>query len=240
DKFPVIDEVYVNDKKIKAELDTGHSGVLALTAAAIKRLCFEGEAQAAEPGTSEGALGRSVNRKGKLKTLTVGSVTIDSPTVSFRAAGSGLDEAPFDGLLGNDFFKDFVVTFDYRSMMVMLEATSQSNTRVIDSLPAPDDKEISKIRTGNQWHNPYAIVTADGYELILHGQPRDQKLLNLDELEEALLKLPLQRWPLGRVVAVQEAGLRDPADTATIAAHSGALMRMLKSHKLRADQWPSG
>jgi Predicted aspartyl protease len=121
DKFPVIDEVYVNDKKIKAELDTGHSGVLALTAAAIKRLGFEAEAQAAEPGTSEGALGRSVNRKGKLKTLRVGTVTIDSPTVSFRAADSGLDEAPFEGLLGNDFFKDFVVTFDYRSMMVIFE-----------------------------------------------------------------------------------------------------------------------
>ncbi len=121
DKFPVIDEVYVNGKQIKAELDTGHSGMLALTAAAIKRLGLEAEAEAAEPETSEGALGTSVNRKGKLKTLTVGSVTIDSPTVSFRTAGSGLDEAPFDGLLGNDFFKDFIVTFDYRTMMVMLE-----------------------------------------------------------------------------------------------------------------------
>ena len=121
DKFPVIDDVYVNGKKIKAELDTGHSGVLALTAAAIKRLALEAEAQACEPETSEGALGTSVNRKCKLKTLTVGTVTVDSPSVSFRAPNSGLDEAPFDGLLGNDFFKDFVVTFDYRSMTVTFE-----------------------------------------------------------------------------------------------------------------------
>ena len=121
DKFPVIDEVYVNGKKIKAELDSGHSGVLALTAAAIKRLGLEAEAQAAEPETSEGALGTSVNRKGKLKTLTVGSVTVDAPIVSFRAPNSGLDEAPFEGLLGNDFFKDFVVTFDYHNMIVTFE-----------------------------------------------------------------------------------------------------------------------
>jgi predicted aspartyl protease len=121
DKFPVIDQVYVNGKRIKAELDTGHSGVLALTAAAITRLGFEAEALAAAPETSEGALGTSVNRKGKLRTLSVGTVTIDSPTVSFRAPNSGLDEAPFEGLLGNDFFRDFVVTFDYRSMMVMFE-----------------------------------------------------------------------------------------------------------------------
>ena len=121
DKFPVIDDVYVNGKKIRAELDTGHSGVLALTAAATKRLGLDATAQAAEPETSEGALGTSVNRKGKLRTLTVGTVTIDSPTVSFRAPNSGLDEAPFDGLLGNDFFKDFVVTFDYRNMIVTFE-----------------------------------------------------------------------------------------------------------------------
>jgi len=121
DKFPVIDDVYVNGKKIRAELDTGHSGVLALTAATIKRLGLEAEAEGCEPETSEGALGTSVNRKCKLKILTVGTITVDSPTVSFRAPNSGLDEAPFEGLLGNDFFKDFVVTYDYRSMTVAFE-----------------------------------------------------------------------------------------------------------------------
>ena len=100
DNFPVIDEVYVNGKKVRAELDTGHSGVLALTAAAIKRLGLEAEAQAGEPETSEGALGTSVNRRGRVKTLTVGAVTIDSRQVSFRAPNSGLDQAPFEGLLG--------------------------------------------------------------------------------------------------------------------------------------------
>ena len=121
DKFPIIDDVMINGKKIKAELDTGHSGVLALTSAAIKRLGLEAEAEDCEAETSEGALGTSVNRKCKLKTLTVGTFTIESPSVSLRAPNSGLDQAPFEGLLGNDFFKDFVVTFDYRSMTLTLE-----------------------------------------------------------------------------------------------------------------------
>jgi predicted aspartyl protease len=121
DKFPIIDDVFVNGKKIKAELDTGHSGVLAVTAAAIKQFGLDAEAQNCEEETSEGALGTSVNRKCKLKTLTVGTLTIESPSVSFRASNSGLDQAPFDGLLGNDFFKDFVVTFDYRRMTVTFE-----------------------------------------------------------------------------------------------------------------------
>jgi len=121
DRFPIVDDVTVNGKKIKAELDTGHSGVLALTAAASKRLGLEAEAEGCEAETSEGALGTSVNRKCKLKQLTVGLIVIDSPIVSFRAPNSGLDQAPFEGLLGNDFFKDFVVTVDYRSMTVTFE-----------------------------------------------------------------------------------------------------------------------
>ena len=121
DRFPIIDDVTVNGKKIKVELDTGHSGVLAVTATTIKRLGLEAEAEGCEVETSEGALGTSVNRKCKLKRLTVGTITVDSPSVSFRAPNSGLDQAPFEGLLGNDFFKDFVVTFDYRSMTVTFE-----------------------------------------------------------------------------------------------------------------------
>ena len=121
DKFPIIDDVTVNGKKIKAELDTGHSGVLAVTATTIKRLGLEEEAEGCVAETSEGALGTSVNRKCKLERLTVGTITVDSPSVSFRAPNSGLDQAPFEGLLGNDFFKDFVVTFDYRSMTVTFE-----------------------------------------------------------------------------------------------------------------------
>lgn len=120
DKFPIIDEVYVDGKKVKVELDTGHSGVVGLTAAAIKRLGLEAEAERGEPATSEGALGTSVNRKGKFKTLTVGSITIESPTVTFFPA-SALDNAPFDGMLGNDFFKNFVVTFDYGRSEVVFE-----------------------------------------------------------------------------------------------------------------------
>ena len=115
----------------------------------------------------------------------------------------------------------------------------QKDTCVIDSLPALDDQEIRKIRTGDEWHNPYVIVHRDGYELILHDQPRHYLHLSLDDLEQALLKMSLERWPLGKVVAVQESGLRSPGDEANIASNIKALKRMLESHKLRVDLWPS-
>ena len=121
------------------------------------------------------------------------------------------------------------------------QTQSRKDTWVIDSLPAPDDDEIRKIRTADQWHNPFIIVHGDGYELILRDQPRSQVLLNVNELEHSLLKMPLERWPLGRVVAVSESGLRSPGDDAKIASNLKTLKRMLESHKLRiVDQWPSG
>src|SRR5436190_14433909 len=119
------------------------------------------------------------------------------------------------------------------------QTKSQKDTCVIDSLPAPDDQEIRKIRTGDEWHNPYVIVHRDGYELILHDQPRRDLHLSLDDLEQSLLKMPLERWPLGKVVAVQESGLRSPGDDANIASNLKVLKRMLESHKLRVDLWPS-
>ena len=119
------------------------------------------------------------------------------------------------------------------------QTKSQRDTRVIDSLPVPNDEEIRKIQTADQWHNPYVIVHRDGYELILHDQPRTQELLNLDEVERTLLKIPHERWPLGKVVAVQENVLRSPGDDTKIASNLKALKRMLESHKVRVDQWPS-
>jgi hypothetical protein len=84
---------------------------------------------------------------------------------------------------------------------------SKKDTGIIDSIPAPKDEAIRKILDGRHWLNPYIIVNVKGYELILHDQPRTEARLNLDELETALLRLPLDRWPLGKVVAVQENGI---------------------------------
>ena len=125
--------------------------------------------------------------------------------------------------------------------VALSQAGSSQETHVLDSVPEPNDEEIRKIQTPEQWHNPFVIVDGDGYELILHDQPRTAVGMSLCELEKALLKLPLERWPLGRVVAVSENGLRSPGDNEKIAKNVEELKRMLRSHKLRVnDLWPSG
>jgi len=109
----------------------------------------------------------------------------------------------------------------------------------LDIVPKPDDDAIRQIHDAEQWHNPFVVVHRDGYELILRPDPRTTERLNLYELEEALLKLQHARWPLGRVVAVVENSLRSKGDDERIAEGLKELKKMLESHKLRVDLWPS-
>src|SRR5215467_11433272 len=92
------------------------------------------------------------------------------------------------------------------------QTKSVRNSRIIDSLPAPQDAEIRKIQTADKWRNPYVIVYPDGYELILPNKKRTDAHLALGELENALLDLPWEGWPLGKVIAVQETGIRSLGD----------------------------
>lgn len=119
------------------------------------------------------------------------------------------------------------------------QADSKKQTPVLDSVPEPKDEEIRKIRTAEDWHNPYVMIYRDSFELILHDRPRTPERLLLAELEKSLLDLPLTRWPLGRVVAVQEIAIRSAGDDEKIAKNIQALKRMLRSHKVRVDLWPT-
>lgn len=123
DQSPIIDEVYVNGKQIKAVLDTGGGGAyFALMPEAIASLGLEQEMAQAEPDSkSMGINGAETSRKGKIKTLRVGAISVDSPTVVFYPKGVGKDNRKFGGALGNAFLQDFVVTFDYPNKIVVLE-----------------------------------------------------------------------------------------------------------------------
>ena len=112
-------------------------------------------------------------------------------------------------------------------------------TRGLEGVPDPNDDAIREIRDAKEWRNPYVIVNRDDYELILPEQPRTAKRWDLAELEHALLSLPREGWPLGRVVAVQENSLRSEGDDERIANNLNALKRMLESHKVRVDLWPT-
>jgi len=100
-------------------LDTGSSGSFSLTPAAVAYLGLE--VSRASVSTSVGYNNLSENREGKVSNVTIGGISVDGPAVVFFGKGTGRDKKPWGINIGNVFFKDFVVTFDYRSKVVTLE-----------------------------------------------------------------------------------------------------------------------
>jgi len=117
----LIDEVTVNGKKVVGNFDTGSNGTFQLTPAAVTYLALEEAVKRAQPSTSVGYNNVSENRQGTVANVTVGGISIDSPSVLFFGKGTGRDKKPWGVNIGNEFLKDFVVTIDYRSKLITLE-----------------------------------------------------------------------------------------------------------------------
>src|SRR5262245_5174466 len=71
----------------------------------------------------------------------------------------------------------------------------------------------------SDWKNPCLVVRRDGIEVIASGFLSGRKTIAPTELQQTLIDLPLTAWPYGRVVAVQEIGIRatDRGDDKSIA-----------------------
>jgi predicted aspartyl protease len=117
----LIDDVFVNGKKVVGNLDTGSSGNFSLTPAAVTYLGLEEEVSRAQVSTSVGFNNLSQNREGKVSNVTIGKISVDGPTVVFFGKGTGRDKKPWGVNIGNEFFKDFVLTIDYRNKLVTFE-----------------------------------------------------------------------------------------------------------------------
>ena len=117
----LIDDVFVNGKKMVGNLDTGSSGSFNLTPAAVSYLGLEEEVNRARVSTSVGYNNTSENREGKVSNITIGGISVDGPSVIFFGKGAGRDKKPWGVNIGNVFLKDFVVTIDYRSKLITLE-----------------------------------------------------------------------------------------------------------------------
>jgi predicted aspartyl protease len=117
----LLDDVYVNGKKVVGNLDTGSNGTFNLTPAAVGYLGLEEEFNQAPVSTDVGYNGVSQNRQGKVNNITVGAISVNAPAVIFFAKGTGRDKKPWGINIGNAFLKDFVLTIDYRNKLATLE-----------------------------------------------------------------------------------------------------------------------
>src|SRR5258706_1260596 len=123
DSGVLIDSVFINGQKLKATLDTGSSGTFALTPEAVAILGLEDQAQDGAGEKSVGYNGEYENKFGVLKAVRIGRLSLESAPASFWPTGAGHDKAKFQVNIGNGFFKDYLVTFDFRGKIVVFEQT---------------------------------------------------------------------------------------------------------------------
>ena len=116
----IIDSVYINNEKMKASLDTGSGSTFCLTPDAVALLGLEEQGRDSDE-ESVGYNGAYKSKVGMLKSVRLGKLSVDSAPATFWLPGTGHDHKKFQVNIGNGFFKDFMMTFDFRNKMVVFE-----------------------------------------------------------------------------------------------------------------------
>jgi len=116
----IIDSVYINNEKMKASLDTGSSSTFCLTPDAVALLGLEEQGRDSDE-ENVGYNGAYKSKVGMLKSVRLGKLSVDSAPATFWLPGTGHDHKKFQVNIGNGFFKDFMMTFDFRNKMVVFE-----------------------------------------------------------------------------------------------------------------------
>ncbi len=126
---------------------------------------------------------------------------------------------------------------------LVLSAPAQPHSSRLDPRIGPARPQLYRsIRDGKDWKNPKLVILRDGIEVIARGLPSDRRtVVAAADLQQTLIHLPVSAWPYGRVMAVQEIGIRqvDRSDDKAIADNLEAALAVLKTLQVMADRWPS-
>ncbi len=100
-------------------VDLGLSGTLAFFGPTVRKYRLIRSTKTIEAPASEEMGGEYRRRIGRLKTLRLGGITIDNPTVSYSTTGGENGEA--DGVLGMEILRRFKLAIDYTRSRLVLE-----------------------------------------------------------------------------------------------------------------------
>jgi hypothetical protein len=104
--------------------------------------------------------------------------------------------------------------------------------------PANPDRYKS-IRDAKDWENPYLVIRRDGIEVIAKSLPSGRTTVAAADLQRTLIALPVTAWPYGRVIVVQDIGIRTPGDDQPIANNREQALSILKPMDVIVERWPS-
>ena len=112
----------------------------------------------------------------------------------------------------------------------------------LDARIGPANPERYKgIREATDWANPYLIVRYDGVEVIAKGLTDGRRLVAAADVGRTLVDLPVSAWPYGRVVAIQEVGIRrgDGDDQPAVADNLKVTIANVMVLNVTVERWPS-
>jgi hypothetical protein len=134
-------------------------------------------------------------------------------------------------------------------------AQQASDRALLDQIPPPVKSRYLAIRTKDNWENPFLVVSektvslrvmnpAPPHNPVLPGnlmQPASARKteleLRLSDLPDALASIPEDRWPYGRVVAVEEDPAEVRADRIQVRRNVEATINMLNDLGVVVDEW---
>jgi predicted aspartyl protease len=117
----IIDSVFVNNEKMRAALDTGSSGNFTIMPEAAALLGLDDDATDGETETSVGYNGEYQGKKTVLKSLRIGRYSAEGVQAAVLLPKTGHDNKKYQVNIGNDFFQNFVMTFDFKNKIVVFE-----------------------------------------------------------------------------------------------------------------------
>ena len=84
-------------------------------------LGLEEDVRNAKAEVSAGYNGEFQSKTGTLRSVRIGTLSVDARQVSFWSAGTGHDKKKYQLSIGNGFFRDYLLTFDFRAKIVVFE-----------------------------------------------------------------------------------------------------------------------
>jgi hypothetical protein len=132
-----------------------------------------------------------------------------------------------------------VICLGTMGFLDQLPLSPAQEEQLSSKIQAANHEKFKSVRDAKDWNNPYLVVRADGIEVISKAIPSGRKLVAPTELRRILSSLPTSAWPYGRVVAMQENGVRAPGDDKPIGRNKQVAEAALKALRLEISWWPS-
>ena len=117
-------------------------------------------------------------------------------------------------------------------------AGQSSNQQLNPRIGSPVPARYDAVRDAKDWFNPYLQVCAAGVDLTVHSIKRKSSVA-IRDVRDALLKLPVEAWPYGRIVALQECSIGVRGDGEASLQRLAEVEAVLKALGLQVSLWPA-